>query len=92
MFSTAFDAYVDLSFIGLYQAWVQLFGWLVWAAVALSVLVAVDRLVQVVGHCWAMNDAAHALCASRWASASRGVQIVDVAPCRIPSPWQPPCT
>lgn len=47
----AFDAYVDLSVIGLYQAWVQLFGWLVWTAVALSVLVAVDRLLQVVGHC-----------------------------------------
>lgn len=45
--ATAFDTYVDLSFIGLYQAWVQLFGVLVSIAVILSVLVAVDRLLQV---------------------------------------------
>lgn len=59
MFSTAFDAYVDLSFIGLYQAWVQLFGWLVWVAVTLSVLVAVDRLAQVVGHLGGIREAPH---------------------------------
>ncbi len=73
--TTAFGTYVDLSFIGMYQAWVQLFGMLVSIAVILSVLVAVDRLTQVLAllsYGWALFG----MCVALHASGRLGMQRV----------------